>query len=184
MQLYRGSCYHIFNRTNNQEIAFRTPENYLYFLKKYREYIGVLTDTLAYCLMPTHFHFLADIISEDIAQLKQNIGTWLSSYTKALNKRYQRHGSLFQLHTKAVLISTEKHLLAAVAYIHQNPVMNGLSKKPEDWTYSSYQEYIGLRKGTLPNTEIIRTRFSSLAEFIAFSHQRVSDDDLEALGLK
>ena len=184
MELYQGYYYHIFNRSNNNEIVFKSPENYLYFLKKYREYLESLVVTLAYCLMPTHFHLLVYIASNEIERIQKNIGTWLSSYTKAINKHFGRHGSLFQHHTKAVLISSDNYLLSAAAYIHQNPVVAGLVDKLEDWTYSSYQDYLGMRKGTLPNTEIIRTRFSSLAEFIEFSIQSISDEDLEAIGGK
>ena len=82
------------------------------------------------------------------------------------------------------LIHSDNYLLSDSAYIHQNPMMAGLVDKLEDWTYSSYQDYIGMRKGTLPNTEIIREHFSSLAEFIEFSHQRISDDDLGAIGIE
>ena len=181
MELYQGYYYHIYNRTNNKEIAFKSPENYIYFLKKYRSYLESLIDTLAYCLMPTHFHFLVYIVSEDIAKIQKNIGTWLSSYTKAINKRYQRHGSLFQHHTKAVLLSSDNYLLTAAAYIHQNPVVSGLVDNLEDWTYSSYQDYIGIRDGSLPKTEIIKNQFSSLKEFIEFSNQSICDDDLDAI---
>lgn len=181
MELYQGYYYHIYNRTNNKEIAFKSPENYLYFLKKYREFLGSLIDTLAYCLMPTHFHFLVYIVSTDISKIQKNIGIWLSSYTKAINKLYKRHGSLFQHHTKAVLISSDNYLLTAAAYIHQNPVVSGLVDKHEDWTYSSYQDYIEMRDGSLPKTEIIKNQFSSLQEFIEFSHQNICDDDLSAI---
>lgn len=184
MELHQGYYYHIFNRSNNNEIVFKSPENYLFFLKKYREYLESLVVTLAYCLMPTHFHLLVYIASKEIERIQKNIGTWLSSYTKAINKRYKRHGSLFQHHTKAVLISSNNYLLSAAAYIHQNPVMSGLVDKLEDWIYSSYQDYIGMRKGSLPDTEIIRTRFSSAKEFIEFSNQRISDDDLGAIGIE
>jgi REP element-mobilizing transposase RayT len=178
MQIYQGYHYHIYNRTNNKEIAFKSPENYLYFLKKYRDYLSTQIDTLAYCLMPTHFHFLVYIVSSDIEKIKKNIGIWLSSYTKAINKRYKRHGNLFQQHTKAVLISSDRYLLSAAAYIHQNPVVSGLAAKLEDWTYSSYQDYVGMRIGTLPKTEIIRNQFPSLEEFIAFSKRQIADEDL------
>jgi len=35
------------------------------------------------------------------------------------------------------------------------PVEAGLVKRPEDWEFSSYREYIGLRNGTLPAPEIV-----------------------------
>ena len=34
-------------------------------------------------------------------------------------------------------------------YIHQNPVMSGLVSKMEDWEFSSFRDFIGLRNGTI-----------------------------------
>ncbi len=61
MKYYENIYYHIYNRTNNEETLFRSRENYLYFLKKYRYYLEELLETIGYCLMPTHFHFLARV---------------------------------------------------------------------------------------------------------------------------
>ena len=173
MQFYENTYYHLYNRTNNEEALFRSEENYLYFLKKYRYYLDDYLETIGYCLMPTHFHFLVrpkvadDKEHIDVAHLQGvphlqylnkisgQIKTLLSSYTKAINKRYNRHGSLFQQNTKAKPISSDKYLITLLTYIHQNPLRAGLVSKPEDWRYSSYQDYIDYRNGSLPNKELI-----------------------------
>lgn len=61
MEFETGKYYHFYNRSNNEELLFKSEENYVYFLEKYRYYLGPLFSTLAYCLMPTHFHFLVKI---------------------------------------------------------------------------------------------------------------------------
>ena len=53
--------YHVYNRGNNKEDLFRSSDNYHYFLQKWKTYISPHTSTLAYCLMPNHFHFLVQI---------------------------------------------------------------------------------------------------------------------------
>ncbi|MCD4684102.1 MAG: hypothetical protein K8R86_12530 [Bacteroidales bacterium] len=171
MELHPFQYYHLYNRTNNNELLFKSTENYFYFLKKYRHYLESLIDTYAYCLMPTHFHFLIFIKSENVFQVKKNIGILLSSYSKAINKKYNRHGNLFQQHTKAKLIYDESYLLAVMTYIHQNPVRSDLVDKLEDWEFSSYLDLIGVRKGTLPRSDIIKSRFKSIEEFRNFSGQ-------------
>ncbi len=116
--------------------------------------------------MPTHFHFLVRVSSNiDVPHLKgvahlsqaisKQIQTLLSSYTKAINKRYNRHGSLFQQNTKAKQVASDSYLITLLIYIHQNPIRSGLVKKAEDWLYSSYQDYIDLRNDTLPSKELI-----------------------------
>ena len=171
MEIYPSQYYHLYNRTNNDEVLFRDKENYLYFLKKYRRYLAEFVDTHAYCLMPTHFHFLIYLKSEEMAKFKNNLGILISSYTKAINKKYRRHGSLFQQHTKMKIIYDESYLLAVMTYIHQNPVRCGLVDKLEDWEFSSYPDLSGIRNGTLPKRDIIESRFGSFSEFRAFSEQ-------------
>ena len=170
MQFYENTYYHLFNRTNNEEVLFRSDDNYLYFLKKYRFYLDEYLDTIGYCLMPTHFHFLVKVkdglhlqggvhLKDSSINLSRiisdKIGIFLSSYTKSINKRYNRHGSLFQEHTKAKPIANDKYLITLLTYIHQNPVRSGLTSKAEEWLYSSYQDYIEFRNGKLPKKELI-----------------------------
>ncbi|PZF73973.1 hypothetical protein DN068_06445 [Taibaiella soli] len=42
-------------------------------------------------------------------------------------------------------------------YIHQNPIRAGLVNRLEDWEYSSFKDYAGLRNGTLCNKEMLMT---------------------------
>jgi putative transposase len=102
--------------------------------------------------MPNHFHWLLYTPNYSTGidcPLNMGIGTLLSSYTKAINKKYERTGSLFQQKTKAVEIDSRNYLLTCFHYIHRNPIEAGLVEKPEQWSYSSYPDYIGVRNGTL-----------------------------------
>lgn len=95
-----------------------------------------------------HLQGVGHLISRGMQNLQ-------SSYTKAMNKRYNRHGSLFQSHFKAKPVSSDHYLITLLTYIHQNPVRSGLVERAEDWLFSSCQDYFDLRKGTLPNKEFI-----------------------------
>ena len=57
--------YHIHHHANGFENIFKSEENYRFFLEKYKFYISPVANTLAYCLMPNHFHFLIKIKSEE-----------------------------------------------------------------------------------------------------------------------
>ena len=123
--------------------------------------------------MPTHFHFLVKVKElekniqhiQGVGHLKnlKDVGymisramqTFQSSYTKAINKKYDRHGSLFQAHYKAKHIEDEKHFISLIFYIHQNPMRSELTVKPEEWEFTSYKDYIDLRKGTLPDKKLL-----------------------------
>lgn len=56
--------YHIYNHAIGSDAIFFNDHNYIYFLKKFSEYISPIANTYAYCLMPNHFHFLIQIKSE------------------------------------------------------------------------------------------------------------------------
>lgn len=81
------------------------------------------------------------------------------SYTKAINKRFQRTGVLFegQFQAKPVLNST--YLLNLCRYIHANPVKDGIVADISQWQYSNYLEWVGERNGNLVNREFISEYF-------------------------
>ena len=99
------------------------------------------------------------------------------SYTKAINKRYKRVGSLFQGRFQSVLVDTDKHLIHLSRYIHLNPQKANLVKKAEDWEYSSYREYLNLRDGTLPNLNIILPLFSDSNAYGFFVEDYCESDE-------
>ena len=166
MEFHENELYHIYNRGNNKHNIFFNPGNYLYFLRKIRKYILPYCDILNYCLMPTHFHFLihADRRTIEIKKvgstyknlLSEGIRNLLQSYAKAINKQNNSTGSLFQQNTKAKCMSDGDHHYGRVCfhYNHQNPMKAQLVQKLEDWHFSSFQDYAGLRNGTLCNREL------------------------------
>jgi hypothetical protein len=129
--------------------------------------------------MPTHFHFLVKIITEEIDELRKNIGIQLSAYTKAINKAYDRNGSLFQQHTKAKLVDKRTYLLTLISYIHQNPLRRGLVESLIEWPYSSYRDLAGYRNGTLVDHSLIDKYFCSEKKFREYSNQTIHNIPVE-----
>jgi putative transposase len=74
-------------------------------------------------------------------------------------------GSLFQGQFHAKPIKNYSNLLNLCAYIHANPVKDGLVASPEDWIYSNYLEWLGRRDGPLVDREFIQEHFGSSAEY-------------------
>jgi putative transposase len=89
----------------------------------------------------------------------------LISYTKAINQRFSRAGSIFQGQFRSKRVEKTAHLIQLCVYIHSNPVKAHLTTSPEYWEYSNYQEWIGLRKGSLVNVEFIQDHFRSADEY-------------------
>lgn len=167
--------YHVYTRGNNRQVIFFEQENYVYFLRQLRE-CGVTdaADIVAYCLMPNHYHLLLHLKVDDISRPMQRFGL---SYTKSVNIRYKRVGSLFQGRFKAIHVDREEYLLHLSRYIHLNPVVAKLVRRPEDWKFSSYLEYIGLRPGKLPSPNVVLSQFSSPDAYRKFVEDRALNDE-------
>ncbi|NOZ47576.1 MAG: hypothetical protein GXO79_12465, partial [Chlorobi bacterium] len=78
------------------------------------------------------------------------------------NKQENKTGSLFQQNSKIKPINdilngkiskpnSVGYEYYCFHYIHNNPVKAGLVANKEDWEFSSYRDYIGLRNGSLIN---------------------------------
>jgi len=63
--LENGKIYHIYNRGNNKDTMFFTDDDYACFVKLYKAFIPGVADTLSWCLMKNHFHFLVRIKDEN-----------------------------------------------------------------------------------------------------------------------
>ncbi|GAB5525523.1 MAG: hypothetical protein Roseis2KO_33950 [Roseivirga sp.] len=160
MRFVEGEFYHVYNRGNNRFPIFFEDENYEFFLKKIKREVLPLCDILAYCLMPNHYHFLI-VVKEQVEDsnnemdiLSRKLGTLQSSYTRAINKRFNRVGSLFQAKLKKKHASDYADI--CFHYIHQNPVVARLCDKLEDWKFSSFKDYYFDMPNDLLNKDLAR----------------------------
>ena len=148
--------YHLFNRGVNRGLIFFEDENYLFFIRNLERCISPVMDIIAYCLMPTHYHLLTyvadienisfsrerpDFPKQKHSSIIKAIQRFSISYTKAINKRYDRVGALFQGSYQVKLISGINHSRRIIPYIHENPVHAGLVNDAIDWKYSSARIY-------------------------------------------
>jgi REP element-mobilizing transposase RayT len=150
-----GQSYHIFNHANGKENIFLEEENYRFFLQQYQKYLGEVVDTYAYCLMPNHFHLVVGVRS-DLSGFQNLTGLiqhpsknpaikgftdFFNSYTKAINKRYERKGNLFIRAFKRTPILYERQWQETFLYIHLNPVKHRFVMGHENWKWSSWHDY-------------------------------------------
>jgi putative transposase len=196
--------YHIYNRGNNKQLIFFNRDNYLFFLEKTRKLIFPHCDILSYCLMPNHFHFLVYTKAEIQQAFKQKdikesiltnatikseserhplscaIGILLSSHSQAINRQNGTTGSLFQQKTKAKILEHPDSALAVLHYIHQNPFVCDLVKKMEDWEFSSFSEYTGIRKDVFCNQQLAFDLLPlNKQEFYSLSYQIIEEKKIK-----
>lgn len=184
-----GDFVHIYNRGANRNRIFLDSDDYLEFLWRWREFVPRTTaQVLAYCLMPNHYHMLLRIGGKDFAQNMQRFGT---SFVTHVNRRHGRSGVLFCGRYRAIIVDEIAYLLHLTRYIHLNPVEAKLTPHPEDWEFSSYRDYIGLRRGTLAQPSLILAEFGTPVRYRQFvmcgsasppglSRYLIDSDDREA----
>ena len=168
VELRAGEFYHIYNRGNNRERIFFERESYLFFLRRVRQYLVPVLDVVAYCLMPTHYHLVVRIKTTETPEVSRAMMRFSVSYTKAINKRHDRVGSVFQGAFQAKRVDNDAYLTHLSRYIHLNPMLAGYGAVPEEWEFSSYPEYVGLREGTLPKIETVLAHFQSREAYRQF----------------
>ena len=75
-------------------------------------------------------------------------------YTKALNKRLGRRGSLMQKPFRRKLFEELASCKRLIRYIHQNPSRHGHVSDFRVWPWSSWQVYLGEGNTDLPRQEV------------------------------
>ena len=174
-----GHYYHIYNRGAHKASIFHEADNYLFVLRKMKQYLRELAlSIIAYCLMPNHYHYLVRQDGEQPAGLlPQRV---FNSYSKAYNKRYAHSGTLFQGPYEVILVDKTDYLLHLCRYIHANPVKDGLVTNLEAWPYTNYAEWIGARPGSLVDSQFVQSYFPNPADYTAFVMDYLKTRDLPA----
>jgi len=162
-----GHYYHVYNRGCNRERVFASDDNYRYLLRQIKRFLpGAAISIIAYCLMPTHYHFL--LHSDTDNAIGRFIQRLFNGYTQAFNRQQGRSGTLFEGRAKSMEVDEEQYAIYLCRYIHLNPVAAGLVRHPEDWPYSNYLEWIGKRAGTLIDRDFVRLYYPQPSEYEAF----------------
>lgn len=145
---YLEAVYHIMCRSISEFLLFRDDDDKDYYLGLLKKYAGKYKCSIyAYCLMDNHLHLHLDPKGFDVSRFMQCVNT---SYVRYYNRKYQRHGHVFQGRFESRTLSTDEYNLAVSAYIHNNPHdIEGFSGREEHYKYSSYGIYLGIRKDPL-----------------------------------
>src|SRR3989338_6620877 len=138
--LVNGGVYHLIARGNNCQNVFDKLIDYEIFKDLLRRSKKFFCWKLHhYCLMPNHFHVLAQIESgKDLPKLMQFV---LHGYSRYYIKKVGYVGHLWQGRYKSPLITRESYLFECGRYIERNPIRAGLCVDLSDYPWSSYFYY-------------------------------------------
>ena len=95
----------------------------------------------AWVFLPDHWH--AIIFPRSPLTISTLVESIKVGATRRINARRGERGVLLQGRFFDRALRTVKEYNERVAYIHWNPVKAGLVKRPEDWAWSSVNDYTG-----------------------------------------
>lgn len=177
--LSSSGVYHVMVRGNEKKSIFLDDKDRLRFIsilqekKKNNEY-----NIYAFCLMDNHVHMLIKEEIDRISRIMRRINT---SYANYFNIKYERVGHVFQDRFKSEAIESDRHLLEAIRYIHNNPVKAKMVREPSEFTWSSYNSYInrGSYDSFIYSTEILGFFSNDIEKaqdiFVKYSMEKVDD---------
>ncbi|PKN17446.1 MAG: hypothetical protein CVU68_10440 [Deltaproteobacteria bacterium HGW-Deltaproteobacteria-3] len=150
---YPGAYYHVTARGNDRKEIFKSEkdrEKFLSYLESAVVRYGAVIHT--WCLMSNHYHLLVETPSGNLSQVMQHIN---GAYTNYYNVKRKRSGHLLQGRYKAILVEADEYALELSRYIHLNPVRAKMVSEPDNYRWSSFQDYVGKRNAP----EWLKTEF-------------------------
>jgi putative transposase len=166
--------YHIYNRGNNKENLFLEEKNYLYFMQLLEKHLIGKIDLLSYSLLPNHFHFFikTNRIEEHQTEkiFNQSFSNFFNAYAKAINKSYNRDGSLFKERFRRKVITSDAYFTNLIYYIHFNAQKHKLVKDFKNHKYNSYHNFLK-NNYTFLNKKVILDWFSGIDRFEKYHNE-------------
>jgi len=89
--------------------------------------------------MTTHLHLLVEVADVPLSSAMQCV---LQVYAQRFNRRYQYRGHVFADRFWSRPCETDPDLLEVLRYIHLNPVLAGIVRRPELYPWSSHRAYL------------------------------------------
>ncbi len=152
--------YHVMSRSISEVNLFLCNDDKDYYLKLLKRYkIKYHCKIYAFVLMDNHVHLYIDPCGFDISTFMHSLNT---AYVVYFNKKYNRHGHLFQGRFASSIVDNDTYSLTLSAYIHNNPKdIPGYAGREEQYAYSSYGIYTGYREDSdeLVDTDFILGQF-------------------------
>jgi REP element-mobilizing transposase RayT len=143
---FENAWYHVMNRGAGHREIFKADKHreiFLDLLEEASSLFGVKVH--AYCLMDNHYHLLLSTPRANLSRIMRHIN---GLYTQKFNRSEKHDGPLFRGRYKAIVVDSNSYLLQVSRYIHLNPVIAKIVKKPEMYKWSSYASYLQ-KKGKL-----------------------------------
>jgi len=142
-----GVIHHVIIRGIERRKIFRNNKDRNDMMDRLADLLPATNTTCyAWAFLSNHAHFLFRSGDAGLSTLMRRL---LTGYAVNFNRRYKRHGQLFQNRYKSIICQEDIYLNELVRYIHLNPLraklvsnINGLNR----YKYSGHSALIGKRR--------------------------------------
>lgn len=122
-----GVLHHIIVRGIERRLIFRDNNDRDRFVERMGTiFNNTHTPCYAWALLGNHAHLL---LKTGKVPLHTVMARLLTGHAVTFNKKYRRHGQLFQNRYKSILCQEDAYLTELVLYIHLNPIRAGIIKE-------------------------------------------------------
>jgi len=108
----------------------------------------------AYCLMPNHVHLLVEATTRPLSAFMKVL---LQRHAQYINRLYHHRGHVFGDRFWSRVCRSDLDALASLRYIHLNPVVAGLVKRPAQYPWSSHRVYLGQAEASWVTTALLES---------------------------
>ena len=148
-----GVAHHVIQRGNRRQTLFFGDNDR-------RAYLHNLTEScvrhsvtcLAWCLMDNHIHLV--LVPPSADALRAVLSSVHTSYSQRINRTQGLSGHVFEGRYKSYPMD-DAHMLVAVRYVENNPVVAKMVGQAEDWPWSSARAHLGLTRDSLTDTSLL-----------------------------
>lgn len=157
-----GVLHHVMVRGIERRPLFRDDRDRNDFLRRLGSLAesGILT-VFAWALLPNHVHLLVRTGSRPLAR---SMGSLLTGYAGAFNRRHRRAGHLFQNRYRSIVVEEEAYFLELVRYLHLNPLRAGVVpdlQALDRYPYSGHAALMGKVRWPWQATGEVLAKFAS-----------------------
>ncbi|MCP3923940.1 MAG: transposase [Desulfobacterales bacterium] len=187
-----GALHHIILRGIERKTIFRDGNDKDFFLKRLGSILTVSnTSCFAWVLMDNHVHMLLRTGDISVSTVMSRL---LTGYAIYFNRKYRRHGQLFQNRFKSILCEEDPYFLELVRYIHLNPLRAKIVNEYKDlkaYPYSGHGVIMGKYKRKWQNINYVLNHFGesyinskrSYSRFVSAGIKKGKRPDLTGGGL-